>query len=170
MNTSCIWHVLRISFTMVKILSVVTPPDSARRLAPWITGPSAVGSEKGIPSSIISAPASAMANTSCLVTSSEGSPQVINGINALITGRFVSFCSRRIISGVSLPCICANPIVPSFKRPATILGSSSTNTPTGWILSSSPSRKALTSSALVLRWLLGKLIINPAKSGRARFT
>ena len=38
-----------------KILSVVTPPDNARMLASWITGPSAVGSENGMPSSIKSA-------------------------------------------------------------------------------------------------------------------
>lgn len=44
--------------TISNILSVVTPPDNARMFASWITGPSAVGSENGMPSSIKSAPAS----------------------------------------------------------------------------------------------------------------
>ena len=71
-----------ILITISNTLSVVTPPESALTLAPWITGPSAVGSENGIPSSIRSAPASYIAYTSCSVTSRDGSPQVMNGINA----------------------------------------------------------------------------------------
>ena len=39
--------------------SSVAPAASARVAAAWITGPSASGSEKGTPSSIRSAPASA---------------------------------------------------------------------------------------------------------------
>ena len=52
--------------------------------ATWMTGPSAVGSENGIPSSMRFAPASSIAYTSCSVTSKDGSPQVINGINAFL--------------------------------------------------------------------------------------
>src|SRR5699024_55613 len=82
MKTSGISVCFRIDCTISKILSVVTPPDRARTFAAWITGPSAVGSEKGIPSSIRSAPASSMAYTSFSVTSKDGSPQVMKGMNA----------------------------------------------------------------------------------------
>src|SRR5699024_1611031 len=58
------------------------PPESARRFAACMTGPSAVGSENGIPSSISAAPASSMAYTSFSVVSRSGSPQVMKGINA----------------------------------------------------------------------------------------
>ena len=40
MKTSDVSQLLRISSTIANTLSVVTPPDRARRLAPWITGPS----------------------------------------------------------------------------------------------------------------------------------
>ena len=83
MNTIGILTSLRSSATRSNILSVVTPPLSARRFAPCITGPSAVGSEKGIPSSIRSAPFSAAARTIFAVVSRSGSPQVMNGMNAL---------------------------------------------------------------------------------------
>ena len=69
--------------TISNILSVVVPALRARRFAPCMTGPSAVGSEKGIPSSIKSAPAAAIAFTTFAVVSKSGSPQVINGIKAL---------------------------------------------------------------------------------------
>ena len=72
---------------MSKILSVVTPPESARRLAPWMTGPSAVGSEKGIPSSIRSAPFAAMLFTISTVVARSGSPQVIKGIKAFLPAK-----------------------------------------------------------------------------------
>ena len=75
---------LRRRATSAKASSVVTPPASARMLASWITGPSAVGSEKGMPSSIRSAPASTMATTASSVTSSVGSPQVMNGMKAFL--------------------------------------------------------------------------------------
>ena len=66
-----------------KILSVVTPPLSARSLAAWITGPSAVGSEKGMPSSIRSAPPFTAARTQAAVVARSGSPQVMKATNAL---------------------------------------------------------------------------------------
>ena len=43
--------------TISKMSLIFTPVDNARVLASWITGPSAVGSEKGIPISTMSAPA-----------------------------------------------------------------------------------------------------------------
>ena len=48
-----------------------------------MTGPSAVGSEKGMPSSMRSAPFAAMARTAAAVVSRSGSPQVMKGMNAL---------------------------------------------------------------------------------------
>ena len=64
-------------------MSVVAPAASAFMLAPWITGPSAVGSENGIPSSIRSAPFATASLTIFAVVSKFGSPQVINGINEI---------------------------------------------------------------------------------------
>ena len=63
MNTKGMVTSRRRSRTRSKTLSVVVPAVRARRLASWITGPSAVGSEKGMPSSTRSAPAAAMART-----------------------------------------------------------------------------------------------------------
>src|SRR5215813_5747532 len=56
---------------------------SARSEARWITGPSAIGSEKGTPSSIKSAPASTSACSRGTVTVGEGSPAVTYGISAV---------------------------------------------------------------------------------------
>jgi hypothetical protein len=50
------------------------PFASARSEAFWITGPSAIGSEKGTPSSITSAPAAAIASITSTVASGNGSP------------------------------------------------------------------------------------------------
>ena len=52
------------------------PPLIARCEARWITGPSAVGSENGIPSSITSAPLSAVAHIMRNDVSASGSPAV----------------------------------------------------------------------------------------------
>ena len=82
MKTIGIFTSFRSFFTISKILSVVVPAESARTFALWITGPSAVGSENGIPSSIRSAPPSAIARTAFAVVSRSGSPQVINATNA----------------------------------------------------------------------------------------
>ena len=60
----------------------MVPALSALIFASCITGPSAVGSENGMPSSIRSAPALAAALTSFFVVSRFGSPQVIKGIKA----------------------------------------------------------------------------------------
>jgi len=51
-------------------------------------GPSAIGSENGIPSSIMSAPADSSVFISDLVSSSVGSPAVINGTNAFFAFAF----------------------------------------------------------------------------------
>ena len=56
---------------------------SARSLARWITGPSAIGSEKGTPSSMMSAPALTISCMAGTVKPGLGSPAVMNGISAL---------------------------------------------------------------------------------------
>src|SRR5699024_10327068 len=82
MNTRGTVTSRRRSCTRANTWSVVTPPRRARRLASWITGPSAVGSEKGMPSSIRSAPLAAIARTVAAVVSRSGSPQVRKGMKA----------------------------------------------------------------------------------------
>ena len=72
-----------------------TPKASARSPAFWITGPSAEGSEKGTPSSMMSAPAFAMACISEGVLSAKGKPAVTNGIRAL---RPVALSWARVVS------------------------------------------------------------------------
>ncbi|KAG1221100.1 hypothetical protein G6F68_021019 [Rhizopus microsporus] len=54
----------------------------ARSAARWITGPSAMGSENGTPSSITSAPASTSAFIRGSVAAGDGSPAAIYGISA----------------------------------------------------------------------------------------
>lgn len=78
--------------------SVVTPPDSALTSASCITGPSAIGSENGMPSSTRSAPSSAMATTSSSVVPRSGSPTVTNGMKA-----FLANTSRRSVMDVPPP-------------------------------------------------------------------
>src|SRR5664279_5174838 len=60
-----------------------TPRARARSLAFWITGPSAMGSLNGTPSSMMSAPAAAIANMIAAVPSACGSPVVMYGMTAL---------------------------------------------------------------------------------------
>ncbi len=55
----------------------------ARSLARWITGPSAMGSEKGTPSSMRSAPAATMACIKGTVVARSGSPAVTKGMRAV---------------------------------------------------------------------------------------
>jgi len=54
----------------------VVPLRRARSAACWMTGPSAMGSENGTPSSIISAPAFSSSTTSCSVSVRLGSPAI----------------------------------------------------------------------------------------------
>ena len=62
--------------TISRIASSVVPFRSARIEARWMVGPSAVGSEKGTPISMISAPACWTATRSSPVASRLGSPAV----------------------------------------------------------------------------------------------
>src|SRR5882672_4898369 len=60
---------------------------SARSPERWMTGPSAMGSENGTPSSITSAPALASACMSGTVTPGSGSPAVMYGMSAFLPSR-----------------------------------------------------------------------------------
>ena len=46
---------------MASVFTIVCPAWSARWPAAWIAGPSAIGSEKGMPTSMMSAPAAGSA-------------------------------------------------------------------------------------------------------------
>ena len=63
----------RTARAMAKISRMVVPRCSARCAAAWMTGPSAMGSENGTPSSMQSAPASARAR---MMSAVGPSPQV----------------------------------------------------------------------------------------------
>src|SRR5580658_4606159 len=63
-------------------VETLVPAFSARSDPRWITGPSAIGSENGTPSSIRSAPPRSSAATSSGVRSGEGSPAVMYVIKA----------------------------------------------------------------------------------------
>src|SRR5690606_37947849 len=73
----------------------------ARSELRWITGPSAIGSENGTPSSMQSAPAATSACITGTVASSEGSPAVMKGIRALRPSarRRAKAESMRLIAG-----------------------------------------------------------------------
>src|SRR5882724_3891840 len=79
--------VLRNSATRDTTSSRPTWCLSARSPERWITGPSAMGSENGTPSSITSAPAPARACISGTVTPGAGSPAVMYGISAFFRSR-----------------------------------------------------------------------------------
>ena len=66
-----------------KIRSMVVPACRARAEAAWITGPSAMGSENGMPNSMRSAPLRTAARTHSNVVAISGSPQVKKGMKAL---------------------------------------------------------------------------------------
>src|SRR6266849_10958608 len=79
---------LRMSLAISKVFLSVMPFLSAVSELSWIVGPSAIGSEKGIPSSKRSAPALASATTSGTVFSTRGKPAVTNRERALCLLRF----------------------------------------------------------------------------------
>ena len=66
-------------------LAMLIPFFSDRMSAFWIVGPSAIGSEKGIPSSSMSAPASIAVLTISKLVSISGSPITKNGISAALS-------------------------------------------------------------------------------------
>src|SRR5258708_8398247 len=95
----------RNSATIASPLPRPTPCFNARSEERWITGPSAIGSEKGTPSSITSAPALTTACITATVSPGEGSPAVTNGISAerFAARSFSKVAVIRLIGGVSRP-------------------------------------------------------------------
>src|ERR1700676_4235140 len=65
-----------------RTLCRVVPALRARSAPAWITGPSAIGSEKGTPNSMRSTPPRSSAVTICGVRSGDGSPAVMYAIKA----------------------------------------------------------------------------------------
>ena len=61
---------------MASVFASVMPALSARSPAAWIDGPSAIGSENGMPISIRSAPAPGKPASSAAKVAASGSPQV----------------------------------------------------------------------------------------------
>ena len=90
------------------------PCFSARSDERWITGPSAIGSENGMPSSITSAPPFTSACMIGTVCAASGSPAVTNGISAArrdaarrskTCGDAVQSCDpRRLAPRCACPC------------------------------------------------------------------
>ena len=131
---------------------------SARSLERWITGPSAIGSENGTPSSRMSAPASTSACISGTVSGGAGSPAVMNGISALRRARGAAArrspgCAITSCPRTSSPersatvCMSLSPRPERFTsriRPVAIVGASFTAYATAWLDSSAgmmPSRR-----------------------------
>src|SRR5512143_168214 len=83
-TTGVIVLVLRNSAVIARTSFSPTLFASARSDARWITGPSAMGSENGTPSSMMSAPASTSACINGTVRPLPGSPAVMNGIRAFL--------------------------------------------------------------------------------------
>src|SRR6476620_12474864 len=79
--------VVRNVATMASTSARPTPCASARSLARWMTGPSAIGSENGTPSSITSAPPPTSACMSGTALAGVGSPAVTKGISAFRASR-----------------------------------------------------------------------------------
>src|SRR6185312_14321869 len=63
--------------TMARVRGNVSPAFSARKPAAWIAGPSAIGSVKAMPSSMMSAPALGRPRSSASEVSGSGSPDVM---------------------------------------------------------------------------------------------
>ncbi len=61
---------------MASVFAKVMPALSARNPAAWIEGPSAIGSENGMPTSMRSAPAAGNPASKRAKVSASGSPQV----------------------------------------------------------------------------------------------
>lgn len=71
------------SLSMAMTASVVAPAASARLAEAWMTAPSAEGSEKGMPSSMTSAPRASRSLSASAVVPRSGSPAVMYGMNAV---------------------------------------------------------------------------------------
>ncbi len=74
--------------TMSSTRATFTPACRPRLAAAWMIGPSAIGSVKGMPISIRSAPAAGMPRNNAIDEASSGSQASRNGINAPRPSRF----------------------------------------------------------------------------------
>src|SRR6185436_5547519 len=94
---------LRNARTMSSTIARPTPCASARSEARWMTGPSAIGSENGTPSSITSAPAVTNASRIGSVCAGVGSPTVTYGMSAVrpAARSSANAASMRFIPGVA---------------------------------------------------------------------
>src|SRR5580765_7397832 len=78
-----------------RIASALVFRRSAHSDARWMSGPSAIGSENGMPTSTASAPARAKPSSMVRVASSEGYPAVTNGISPVSPRRATNAAARR---------------------------------------------------------------------------
>src|SRR5262245_24280738 len=85
---------------------MVCPARSARNDEACTAGPSAMGSENGMPISIRSAPAAGRPNTICFAVSPSGSPAVTKATEAGRPRRFSS-AKRRSMRDGELMCLAA---------------------------------------------------------------
>ena len=111
-----------IFLTVSKILSSVVPLLSERRDAFWIVTPSAIGSENGTPSSIMSAPRSNISSTVFSVVSRSGSPAVTNVMSAFLLAALSSakHLSIRLISLLLVFIYISPPFLPRIMGHLTI--------------------------------------------------
>src|SRR5262245_19050341 len=72
------------------------PCFNARSLERWMVGPSAIGSEKGTPSSMMSAPPETSASMMGTVAAGLGSPAVTKGISAFL------FCAWSLLNACAM--------------------------------------------------------------------
>src|SRR5690349_21362068 len=87
---------------MASVFFMVWPAFSARCEEAWIAGPSAMGSEKGMPSSMMSAPAPGRPLSTAREVSWSGSPAVMNATRPARPSRFSSanFLSIRVVTSI----------------------------------------------------------------------
>src|SRR5262245_33245177 len=96
---------------------MLCPARNARNEEACTAGPSAMGSENGMPISIRSAPAAGRPNTICLAVSPSGSPAVTKATKAARPWRFRS-AKRRSMRDGALICLAS----PHSHRHAQVLG------------------------------------------------
>ena len=87
---------------MSKVLARVAPAFRARSELAWIDGPSAIGSENGIPNSMMSAPAAARPPRISMEVAGSGSPAVTK---ATRPPRRCAFSSEKRLSMRLVACI-----------------------------------------------------------------
>src|SRR2546425_1132042 len=100
MITTGIVPLLRKRSTSPSVSSAPTPEASAPSEARWISGPSAIGSEKGMPISIARTPRRSRRHIISSVASSEGKPAVRKGMRPVVPRPAAKARPRRFPSGI----------------------------------------------------------------------